>query len=88
MDSDVSRENLHFVGFAHICLFIANALPLLLPIPTEYIIVYAAVLSVYIGSWRSVKTGPPEESMTKKARRLHFLLKRAKTKLRVISRTP
>lgn len=67
MSSDEPRENLHLVGFSHVCLFVANALPLFIPCPTEVIIVYTAVLSVYIGSWRSVKTGAPEENMTKKA---------------------
>ena len=61
-----TRLHLHLVGFAHVCLFVANALPLFIPCPTEPIIIYTAVLAVYIGSWRSVKTGAPEESMTKK----------------------
>lgn len=69
MAPEVPRQNLHLVGFAHICLFIANGIPLFVPCPTEPIIVYVAVLTVYIGSWRSVKSGPPEESMTKKAMR-------------------
>lgn len=65
MASD-SSTSLHLVGIAHICLFAATAVPLFVPIPTEAIIVYTAVLAVYIGSWRSVKDGVPEESLTKK----------------------
>lgn len=65
MTSEVST-NLHLVAPAHFCLFAATTVPLFIPIPTEAIIVYTAVLAVYIGSWRSVKEGPPEEGMTKK----------------------
>eukprot|EP00210_Caulerpa_lentillifera_P007217 g6904.t1 len=65
MTSEASTS-LHLVGVAHVCLFAATAVPIFIPIPTEAIIVYTAVLAVYIGSWRSVKEGPPEEGMTKK----------------------
>eukprot|EP00803_Ostreobium_quekettii_P006669 evm.model.scf_192EXC.1 EVM.evm.TU.scf_192EXC.1 scf_192EXC:40115-43796(+) len=49
-----------------LCLGLLAAAPLAVQVPPELNIVVTAGLTVYVGSWRSVKTQLPAESMTKK----------------------
>ncbi|KAG2496809.1 hypothetical protein HYH03_005216 [Edaphochlamys debaryana] len=51
---------------AHLLLIGLSLLSLVVNVPTNFNIVATASLAVYAGSWRSVKTGPPGECMTKK----------------------
>ena len=50
---------------AHLLLLVLAVAPLLVHVPTSFNIVATAALAVYCGCWRSVKSTPPEESMTK-----------------------
>ncbi len=51
---------------AQLLLLIVTVLPLFVPVPTNANIVLTASLCVFVGSWRSVKSTPPAESMSKK----------------------
>ncbi|PRW61442.1 signal peptide peptidase-like [Chlorella sorokiniana] len=51
---------------AHAALAALAVAPLVLPVPTNANIVVMAVLTVFVGCWRSVKPEPPPEAMTKK----------------------
>lgn len=51
---------------AHIALLLLSLAPLFIHVPTSLNVVLTACLTVYAGSWRSVKATPPAESMTKK----------------------
>mmetsp|Transcript_25985 Transcript_25985/g.56637 ORF Transcript_25985/g.56637 Transcript_25985/m.56637 type:complete len:387 (+) Transcript_25985:149-1309(+) len=50
---------------AHLALMLLSVLSLVTNVPTNLNIVVTAALTVYAGSWRSVKPTPPAESMTK-----------------------
>lgn len=52
--------------WAHAALGVLAVLPLVFDVPANVNIVLTAVLTVCVGSWRSVKPDPPSESMTKK----------------------
>lgn len=54
------------VPLAHAVLIIISILPLFVPIPTNINIVLTAAVTVFVGSWRSVKPEPPTEAMTRK----------------------
>ena len=56
----------YVAGAAQLILLITTVLPLLVPLPTNVNIVLTASLCVFVGSWRSVKSTPPSESMSKK----------------------
>ena len=55
---------------AHLALAAVTLLPLLTHrawvLPTDINIVVTAALCVYVGSWRSVKGAPPDQSMSRK----------------------
>jgi len=51
---------------AHLLLLLLTFLPTVVYIPYSVNIVLHAALTVYVGSWRSVKEGAPSEQMTKK----------------------
>ena len=55
---------------AHLALAAVTLLPLLnhraWVLPTDINIVVTAALCVYVGSWRSVKGAPPDQSMSRK----------------------
>ncbi len=53
---------------AHVALLVVAVLPLLVSINANLNIVLTASLAVLVGSLRSVKPAPPEESMTRKVR--------------------
>ncbi|EFN53579.1 hypothetical protein CHLNCDRAFT_36436 [Chlorella variabilis] len=50
----------------HAALALLTLLPLVLHVPTNANIVLTAALTVWVGSWRSVKPEPPAEAMSKK----------------------
>jgi hypothetical protein len=50
----------------HAALALLSLLPLVVHVPTNLNIVLTAVLTVWVGSWRSVKPEPPAEAMSKK----------------------
>jgi minor histocompatibility antigen H13 len=50
---------------AHALLLALAALPLIIPMSTNLSIILHAALTVYAGSWRSVKATPSSDSMTK-----------------------
>lgn len=69
----VSTADKHAAGgyvaaAAQLILLIITVIPLLVPVPTNVNIVLTASLCVFVGSWRSVKSTPPSESMSKKVR--------------------
>eukprot|EP00882_Tetradesmus_deserticola_P009304 GHRQ01009815.1.p1 GENE.GHRQ01009815.1~~GHRQ01009815.1.p1 ORF type:complete len:374 (+),score=132.59 GHRQ01009815.1:811-1932(+) len=49
---------------AHVLLLVLSLLPTVVYIPYSLSVVLHAALTVYVGSWRSVKAEPPQESMT------------------------
>lgn len=51
---------------AHALLAVLTFLPYFVNVPYNFSIIAHAALTVYIGSWRSVKSFPPAESMTHK----------------------
>ena len=55
---------------AHLALAAVTLLPLLTNrtwvLPTDINIIITAALCVYVGSWRSVKVAPPDQSMSRK----------------------
>ena len=51
---------------AHLLLLALSIAPLIISVDVNLNIVLTAALTVYAGSWRSVKATPPEEQMTKK----------------------
>ena len=53
---------------AHAVLLVLAVLPLFVLVPTNVNIVLTAAATVFCGSWRSVKSEPPVEAMTKKVR--------------------
>lgn len=50
----------------HLVLALTAVAPLFVPVPVNVNIVVTAALTVLVGSLRSVKPTPPEDSMTKK----------------------
>ncbi len=56
----------------HALLVLLMVAPLVLPVPTNVNIVLTALLTLYVGCWRSVKATPPQEAMTRKVVRLEF----------------
>ena len=58
---------------AHLALAAITLLPLLTHrawvLPTDVNIIVTAALCVYVGSWRSVKGAPPDQSMSRKVGR-------------------
>ena len=51
---------------AHLLLLTISVLPLFMHVNVNFNIVATAALAVYAGSWRSIKSTPPTETMTKK----------------------
>uniref|UniRef100_A0A383WFE3 Signal peptide peptidase n=1 Tax=Tetradesmus obliquus TaxID=3088 RepID=A0A383WFE3_TETOB len=51
---------------AHVLLLVLSVLPTVVYIPYSVSVVLHAALTVYVGSWRSIKAEPPQESMTHK----------------------
>jgi minor histocompatibility antigen H13 len=59
-------ESSPFLAAGHVALFIITILPLFFNIETNLNIVLTAAATVFCGCWRSVKSEPPAEAMTRK----------------------
>ena len=53
---------------SHLCLALVAVAPSLITVPANLNIVLTAAVTVWVGSHRSVKDTPPEESMTRTVR--------------------
>ena len=56
--------------FSHLLLAIVAVAPAVISVPANINIILTAAVTVWVGSWRSVKDTPPEESMTRTVRLL------------------
>ena len=54
------------LAVGHAALAVLAIAPALLPVPTNANIVVTALACIFVGSWRSVKSEPPADAMTKK----------------------
>ncbi|GMH35840.1 hypothetical protein BSKO_03708 [Bryopsis sp. KO-2023] len=66
MGGVVGAKGPYLVPYWHLALLAVGSLPLFVQVPAELNIVLTAVLTVFVGCWRSVKPQGPTETMSKK----------------------